>query len=61
MIGDYYLGKKLGGGATAMARIGVHHETGEKVALKILWRLKEKESRVRCFHRSVLPAHVEIN
>eukprot|EP00470_Lotharella_oceanica_P004691 CAMPEP_0170175732 /NCGR_PEP_ID=MMETSP0040_2-20121228/8755_1 /TAXON_ID=641309 /ORGANISM="Lotharella oceanica, Strain CCMP622" /LENGTH=489 /DNA_ID=CAMNT_0010417821 /DNA_START=32 /DNA_END=1501 /DNA_ORIENTATION=- len=47
MIGDYYMGKKLGGGATAMARIGVHKDTGDKVALKILWRLKEKESRVR--------------
>eukprot|EP00471_Norrisiella_sphaerica_P003657 CAMPEP_0184489588 /NCGR_PEP_ID=MMETSP0113_2-20130426/15878_1 /TAXON_ID=91329 /ORGANISM="Norrisiella sphaerica, Strain BC52" /LENGTH=470 /DNA_ID=CAMNT_0026873105 /DNA_START=60 /DNA_END=1473 /DNA_ORIENTATION=- len=47
MIGDYFLGKKLGGGATAIARIGVHHETGKKVALKILWKLKENASRVR--------------
>mmetsp|Transcript_10625 Transcript_10625/g.19398 ORF Transcript_10625/g.19398 Transcript_10625/m.19398 type:complete len:501 (+) Transcript_10625:84-1586(+) len=47
MIGDYYLGKKLGGGATAIARIGIHHETGKKVALKVLWKLKESESRVR--------------
>mmetsp|Transcript_31894 Transcript_31894/g.77721 ORF Transcript_31894/g.77721 Transcript_31894/m.77721 type:complete len:472 (-) Transcript_31894:220-1635(-) len=46
-IGDYILGKKLGGGATAIARIGKHYETGEKVALKILWKLKENASRVR--------------
>jgi len=47
MIGDFYLGKKLGGGATAIACVGVHHETGERVALKVLWKLKENQSRVR--------------
>eukprot|EP00954_Amorphochlora_amoebiformis_P026760 1381227-Amorphochlora_amoeboformis.AAC.2 len=46
-VGDYFLGRKLGGGATAIALIGKHVESGDKVALKVLFKLKQNRNRVR--------------
>ncbi|KAI8144169.1 kinase-like domain-containing protein [Fennellomyces sp. T-0311] len=36
LIGDYYLGKTLGKGASGRVKLGVHRHTGEQVAIKII-------------------------
>ncbi|KAI8370570.1 uncharacterized protein BYT42DRAFT_617113 [Radiomyces spectabilis] len=36
MIGDYYVGKTLGKGASGRVKLGVHRFTGEQVAIKII-------------------------
>ncbi|KAI8065429.1 hypothetical protein BC940DRAFT_258943 [Gongronella butleri] len=35
-IGDYYVGKTLGKGASGRVKLGVHKHTGEQVAIKII-------------------------
>ncbi|KAJ5076816.1 protein kinase [Anaeramoeba ignava] len=35
-VGPYLLGKTLGVGTSGKVKLGVHKETGEKVAIKIL-------------------------
>ena len=37
-LGDYTLTKTLGSGSTGKVRLGIHRETGQKVAVKIVWR-----------------------
>ncbi|KAI9304917.1 hypothetical protein BJ944DRAFT_277982 [Cunninghamella echinulata] len=36
LIGDYYVGKTLGKGASGRVKLGVHKHTGEHVAIKII-------------------------
>ena len=35
-IGEFTLGKTLGAGAFSQVKLGIHHETGLKVAIKII-------------------------
>ncbi|CAO3585663.1 unnamed protein product [Absidia cylindrospora] len=35
-IGDYYVGKTLGKGASGRVKLGIHRHTGEQVAIKII-------------------------
>ncbi|OAD76384.1 hypothetical protein PHYBLDRAFT_109842 [Phycomyces blakesleeanus NRRL 1555(-)] len=35
-IGDYYVGKTLGKGASGRVKLGIHRQTGEQVAIKII-------------------------
>ncbi|KAG1443179.1 hypothetical protein G6F56_010770 [Rhizopus delemar] len=35
-IGEYIVGKTLGKGASGQVKLGVHHQTGEQVAIKII-------------------------
>ncbi|KAI7864862.1 hypothetical protein BDF14DRAFT_1987116 [Spinellus fusiger] len=36
IIGDYYVGKTLGKGASGRVKLGIHRQTGEQVAIKII-------------------------
>ncbi|CAO3589543.1 unnamed protein product [Absidia cylindrospora] len=37
-VGDYWLGKTIGRGASGRVKLGIHKHTGEKVAIKIIAR-----------------------
>jgi serine/threonine protein kinase len=43
-VGPYRLEKTLGKGQTGLVKLGVHHKTGKKVAIKIVNREKLNES-----------------
>ena len=46
-IGNYVLDKTLGEGAFAKVKLATHHLTGERVAIKIIYKHKIKEDYVR--------------
>mmetsp|Transcript_1379 Transcript_1379/g.1961 ORF Transcript_1379/g.1961 Transcript_1379/m.1961 type:complete len:120 (+) Transcript_1379:166-525(+) len=51
-IGKYVLGKTLGKGATGITKIGLDPETGERIALKIIYLdvdKDERKKRIRAF------------
>ncbi|KAI9244448.1 kinase-like domain-containing protein [Sporodiniella umbellata] len=39
-IGDYILGKTIGRGASGRVKVGIHQQTGEKVAIKMISRIQ---------------------
>jgi serine/threonine protein kinase len=43
-VGPFRLEKTLGKGQTGLVKLGVHHKTGKKVAIKIVNREKLNES-----------------
>jgi BR serine/threonine kinase len=43
-VGPYRLEKTLGKGQTGLVKLGVHHKSGKKVAIKIVNREKLNES-----------------
>ena len=49
MIGDFKIGAKLGQGTFSKVCQGIHMQTGEKVAIKIMSKdqIKEKSDKIR--------------
>jgi len=47
IIGDYKIGKLLGTGAYGAVKLGEHLITGQKVAIKIIHKRKQKSERAQ--------------
>jgi BR serine/threonine kinase len=52
-VGPYRLEKTLGKGQTGLVKLGVHHKTGKKVAIKIVNREKLNESVLMKVEREI--------
>lgn len=52
-VGPYRLEKTLGKGQTGLVKLGVHHKTGRKVAIKIVNREKLNESVLMKVEREI--------
>ncbi|ORY97961.1 kinase-like domain-containing protein [Syncephalastrum racemosum] len=54
-IGDYYIGKTIGRGASGRVKLGIHRTTGEHVAIKVIARsqLATSATMARCVQREL--------
>ncbi|KAI8144591.1 kinase-like domain-containing protein [Fennellomyces sp. T-0311] len=54
-IGDYWLGRTIGRGASGRVKIGIHRHTGEQVAIKVISRsqLATSSTMARCVQREL--------
>ena len=53
VVGGFYLGKRLGQGATALAHLGTDVQTGDKVALKFLFDVKNDASKEKAVRQEM--------